>query len=32
MSENVSDTRPARLLAIFLVDETDKQLTTPDGQ
>ena len=31
MSENVSDTRPARLLAIFLVDETDKQLTTPDG-
>ena len=31
MSENASDTRPARLLAIFLVDETDKQLTTPDG-
>ena len=31
MSENVSDTKPARLLVIFLVDETDKQLTTPDG-
>jgi quercetin dioxygenase-like cupin family protein len=31
MSENVSDTKPARLLAIFLVDETDKQLTTPDS-
>lgn len=30
-SENVSDTKPARLLAIFLVDETDKQLTTPDA-
>jgi quercetin dioxygenase-like cupin family protein len=30
MSENASDTRPARLLVIFLVDETDKQLTTPD--
>jgi quercetin dioxygenase-like cupin family protein len=32
MSANVSGTRPARLLAIFLVDETDRQLTTPDGQ
>ena len=32
ISENASDTKPARLLAIFLVDETDKQLTTPDGQ
>ena len=31
MSENVSDTKPARLLAIFLVDEADKQLTTPDS-
>ena len=31
ISENASDTKPARLLAIFLVDETDKQLTTPDG-
>jgi quercetin dioxygenase-like cupin family protein len=32
ISENASDTKPARLLAIFLVDETDKQLTTPDRQ
>jgi len=31
MSENVSDTKPARLLVIFVVDETDKQLTTPDS-
>ena len=31
MSENASDTKPARLLAIFLVDEGDKPLTTPDA-
>jgi quercetin dioxygenase-like cupin family protein len=30
-SENASDTQPARLLAVFLVDENDNQLTTPDG-
>lgn len=31
ISENASDTKPARLLAIFLVDENDKPLTTPDA-
>jgi quercetin dioxygenase-like cupin family protein len=32
VSENASDSQPARLLAIFIVDEQDKQLTTPDHQ
>jgi hypothetical protein len=32
VSENVSDVQPARLLAVFLVDENDDQLTTPDPQ
>jgi quercetin dioxygenase-like cupin family protein len=31
VSENASDTKPARLLAIFVVDKNDKELTTPDG-
>jgi quercetin dioxygenase-like cupin family protein len=30
VSENASDTAPARLLATFIVDEADGQLTTPD--
>lgn len=30
MSENASDTTPARLLAVFVVDENDKPLTIPD--
>jgi quercetin dioxygenase-like cupin family protein len=30
VSENASDSQPARLLAIFVVDEKDKALTTPD--
>jgi quercetin dioxygenase-like cupin family protein len=32
VSGNVSDVQPARLLAVFLVDENDDQLTTPDPQ
>jgi quercetin dioxygenase-like cupin family protein len=32
VSENVSDVAPARLLAVFVVDEADSQLTTPDAQ
>jgi quercetin dioxygenase-like cupin family protein len=30
VSENASETQPARLLAIFIVDEKDELLTTPD--
>lgn len=30
VSENASKRRPARLLAVFIVDEKDQQLTTPD--
>jgi quercetin dioxygenase-like cupin family protein len=30
VSENASESQPARLLAIFVVDETDQALTTPD--
>ena len=30
VSENASDTRPARLLAVFVVDLGDDQLTIPD--
>ena len=32
LSENVSQTQPARLLAVFVVDEKGDQLTTPDPQ
>jgi len=32
VSENASDSKPARLLAVFIVDTGDKQLTVPDGQ
>jgi quercetin dioxygenase-like cupin family protein len=31
VSENASDTEPARLLAVFIVDANETQLTTPDG-
>ena len=30
VSENASDTAPARLLAVFVLDETEDRLTTPD--
>jgi len=30
ISENASDSDPASLLAIFVVDSKDKPLTTPD--
>lgn len=30
VSVNASDTKPARLLAVLIVDEADKQLTIPD--
>ena len=30
VSENASDSEPARLLAVFIVDTADEQLTTPD--
>ena len=30
VSENASDREPASLLAVFVVDSTDKPLTTPD--
>ncbi len=30
VSENASDTEPAKLLAIFVVDSTDNPLTVPD--
>jgi quercetin dioxygenase-like cupin family protein len=32
VSANNSSTEPARLLAVFIVDEANKQLTTPDPQ
>src|SRR5918995_832880 len=32
VSANASDTEPARLLAVFIVDTADEQLTTPDAQ
>jgi len=32
VSVNASNTEPARLLAVIVVDETDKQLTIPDSQ
>ena len=31
VSVNASDTQPARLLAVIIVDEADKQLTIPDS-
>jgi quercetin dioxygenase-like cupin family protein len=31
ISENASDTEPASLLAVFVVDSKDKVLTTPDA-
>jgi quercetin dioxygenase-like cupin family protein len=31
VSANASDREPARLLAVFVVDEKDEALTTPDG-
>jgi quercetin dioxygenase-like cupin family protein len=30
VSANASDTKPAKLLAVFVVDTTDNELTTPD--
>jgi len=32
VSENASDTKPARLLAVLIVDAADKQLVIPDPQ
>jgi quercetin dioxygenase-like cupin family protein len=32
ISENASDTAPASLLAVFVVDSGDKHLTTPDSK
>ena len=32
VSENASGTKPARLLAVLIVDEADKQLVIPDSQ
>lgn len=32
VSENASDTEPARLLAVFIVDEGDTELTVPDSK
>jgi hypothetical protein len=32
VSANASDTEPARLLAVFIVDAGDQQLTTPDPE
>ena len=32
VSANASDTEPARLLAVFIVDEADKRLVTPDAK
>ena len=32
VSANASDTEPARLLAVLIVDAADEQLTTPDAQ
>ena len=32
VSANASDTEPSRLLAVFIVDAAEEQLTTPDPQ
>jgi quercetin dioxygenase-like cupin family protein len=32
VSDNASETEPSRLLAVFIVDAADEQLTTPDPQ
>lgn len=32
VSDNASDTEPARLLAVFIVDATAKQMTLPDPE
>ncbi|OCP34908.1 cupin domain-containing protein [Ensifer sp. LC163] len=32
VSANASDTKPARLLAVFIVDTDEKELTTPIGE
>jgi quercetin dioxygenase-like cupin family protein len=32
VSENASDSEPARLLAVFVVDSNDSPLTTPDSR
>jgi hypothetical protein len=32
VSENASDTEPARLLAVLIVDVADEQLVIPDPQ
>jgi quercetin dioxygenase-like cupin family protein len=32
VSENASDTEPAKLLAVFVVDSNDSPLTTPDSK
>jgi quercetin dioxygenase-like cupin family protein len=32
VSVNASDTEPARLLAVLIIDEADKQLTIPDAR
>ena len=32
VSANASDTNPARLLAVFIVDDADAQLTFPDAE
>lgn len=32
VSANASDTKPARLLAVFIVDAADEQLVIPDSQ
>ncbi|MNC76686.1 hypothetical protein D3C75_1284580 [compost metagenome] len=32
ISANASDTKPARLLAVFVLDSNEKELTTPTGK
>lgn len=32
ISENAGETEPARLLAVFVVDTTDEEITTPDAR
>jgi quercetin dioxygenase-like cupin family protein len=32
VSANASDTKPAKLLAVFVVDTDEKELTTPTGK
>lgn len=32
ISENASASKPARLLAVFVVDDNDKDLTVPDAR